>query len=731
MKFKVFLLAALAMNCLLMAQNNTALPEGTTKETSWMEAFKNPSRDFGMQPCIHWWPDDDIEGMADLLLEHGCRGAVINCRYNPSDAEKHPIGFTSDPQNVEFMKKVMDAMDERGLKYWIYDEKGYPSGYAKGLTLEGHPELVAKGFYMRRYAAYKEPRTIHFKLDEDSEKIVWAAKYKFSTPGFHESVLNTDTMVPVEFDTTSATFELDKFEVGYVFCVKEAYDGSHCTHNVSTEPFMHYINMMDPEAVRRFIDVAYEPIVQGIPDAYKRAGGVFTDEPSLQTRYVRNYEVWPYALAPWVDGLFERYEKEYGASLLPSLPYVFEGSAAAYPTRVRFQRLVGKLVGEAYSGQLQEWCKAHGGVFSGHYLDEENMLSHVYLYGDFIEVLKHTGYPGIDTFGVMPGLYTYGTTKFPQMAIRKNQTHGMMVELCPWIDQDQFMKDPLNNMAGSMGLLYLGGVRVINGYFYPDFTKWQNGRIKYRLNHRVDLQGFQWFNQYCNRIGTMLDGLDNNCNTFIYYGIEEVQAFARPSYTCNRKLEGTWVIDDTNQVMNAVYEAGHDFYFVDAEDVFAAGALDKPAVSGYDVKTIVVPTLQVVDEKAMEAFVKLQEKGVKILFMNCVPMHSTEEKSNLKALAANFKAVSFDDIMKWLDESNDGFRFTSNGVTVLNGDYITKEGREMHYLVNLNREDATLNCSHPQYDKALLCNPADGSVTEISLDQPVVVPAQRSLFLVF
>lgn len=731
MKFTAFLISALLIGGLIQAQEKTTLKEEAMKESPSLAAFQNPSREFAMQPCIHWWTDDDIEGMADLLLEHGYRGAVINCRYNPMDAAKHPRGFTSDPQNVEFMKKVMDTMDAKGLKYWIYDEKGYPSGYAKGLTLEGHPELVAKGFYMRRYAAYNESRTIHFKLDEDSEKIVWAAKYKFSTPGSHESVLEIDTMVPVEFDKTSATFELNPFEVGYVFCVREAYEGSHCTHNVSTEPFMHYINIMDPKAVRRFLDVAYEPIVNGIPDAYKRAGGVFTDEPSLQVRYVRDYEVWSYALAPWVDDLFERYEKEYGTSMLPTLPYVFEGSASAYPTRVRFQRLVGKLVGEAFSGQINDWCKAHGGIFSGHYLDEESMLSHVYLYGDYIEVLKHAGYPGIDTFGVMPGLYSYSTTKFPQMAVRKNKTHGMMVELCPWLGYDTFMKDPLNNMTGSMGLLYLGGVRVINGYFYPDFTKWQNGRIKYHLNHQIDAEGFQWFNKYCSRIGTMLDGLDNNCNTFIYYGIEEVQAFARPTYTCNRRLEGPWVIEDTGKVMDAVYNAGHDFYFADAEDIIAAGALDKPAISGFDVKTIVVPTLQVVDEKAMEAFVKLQQKGVKILFMNCVPVYSTEEKSNLKEMAANFTSTSLDDILKYLDEANDGFRFTSNGVTVLNGDYITKEGREMHYLVNLNREDATLSCSHPKYDKALLCNPADGSVTEISLDKPVVVPAQRSLFLLF
>ena len=39
-----------------------------------------------------------------------------------------------------------------------------------------------------------------------------------------------------------------------------------------------------------------------------------------------------------------------------------------YGIRQRFYRLVGKLTAEAYSAQIQAWCQAHGGIFSGHYL---------------------------------------------------------------------------------------------------------------------------------------------------------------------------------------------------------------------------------------------------------------------------------------------------------------------------------------------------------------------------
>ena len=175
--------------------------------------------------------------------------------------------------------------------------------------------------------------------------------------------------------------------------MKSAYEGSHCTHNVSS--FLRYINVMDKNAVKRFIDIQYEPLAKYIPDVYKRAEAVFTDEPSLQHTYRRDYQTWGYALCPWVEGLFDRFEEEYGYSPLPYLPMLFEGRSGyfheIYALRVQFYRLVGKLVAEAFTGQISQWVKDHGGIFSGHYIGEENLSQHVEFYGDFIEVIKKRG----------------------------------------------------------------------------------------------------------------------------------------------------------------------------------------------------------------------------------------------------------------------------------------------------------------------------------------------------
>lgn len=202
--------------------------------------------------------------------------------------------------------------------------------------------------------------------------------------------------------------------------------------------------------MRRFLDLCFEPVVKQLPNAYADSEGVFTDEPSLQVQYMRHYEMWPYALAPWEDSLFQNFQEEYGFDLRPYLPYIFEPISNLYgPVRVKFYKLVGKMIARAYSGQLSAWCREHGTRFSGHYLCEERMVEHVMCYGDFMEVVKAADYPGLDVLNCYPEIYNYQTGKHIQMLTRKKDTNGAMVEICPFSDIKNFEKDPIENMTGS------------------------------------------------------------------------------------------------------------------------------------------------------------------------------------------------------------------------------------------------------------------------------------------
>ena len=518
------------------------------------ELFEKPEAKYRMKTIVHGWPKEEDVLMA-AIKDFGYGGVATN----PS--QEH--GYTSNPDNLRSFDTTLKRLKAHGLEYWIYDEKGYPSGYAGGLALEGHPELEARGFYMVRRIAYAPGHTV-FNLDDASEKIIWAAKYPVDCTVMNASIIEYEKMEPVPFTNTYCQCDLDANEAFFVFCVKAAYEGTHLTHNVCSRS--RYINILDERAVRRFIDVCYEPIATASPDAYSNACAVFTDEPSLMTTYMHGDETWPYALAPWKEGLFEEFEQVYGYSLYPYLPQIFEGRESSATTRVHFYDLIGQQVAKAYVRQLSDWCHEHGGKFSGHYLAEESLLFHVLYYGSYLEVLKAADYPGVDVLAAYPKIYHYNTTRFAQMAARKNGTNGLMAELCPFIDIDHFEKDPVKYATGILNLLYLGGCRCINSYFSSDFASFQPEILKGYEGYMSREQA-RWVNTYVGRMGYMLDQVQNDCKTFVYYALEDVQARTKPLH-CGQESADCKTDRSLLSLTRTIYESGHDYLLADREDVW-------------------------------------------------------------------------------------------------------------------------------------------------------------------
>ena len=682
-----------------------------------MKNWQNPPAKNRVNPIVHGWPESRTELM-DAVKAFGFGGVVTN----PS----HENWYEGYRNNVREFKSVMKELDDRDLSYWIYDENGYPSGYAGGETLKGHLELEAKGFYMYRTITYF-PRHTTYRIQDDTDKIVWAAKYPVETPGLHESFVQYDKMIPVPFHERYVECDMNAKEVLFVFAVRASYEGSQAVHNTCS--FCRYINIMNPAAVRRFIDLCFEPIAEEIPDAFKRATAIFTDEPSLMVSYPRTYETWPYALAPWVDGLFEEYEKEYGESILPWLPLLFEGGEQGYPVRVNFYRLVGKLIARAYSGQLSDWCEAHGGVFSGHYLSEESMVAHVHAYGSYVEVVKRATYPGMDVLCCYPEIFNYNTVKHPQMITRKKNTDGMMVEICPFVDVPNFEKDPIENMSGIMGMLYMSGVRVTNSYFSSNFEEYDPEHLKGRTGymHQDDAQKF---NGFVGRMGYLLDGLTNDTHTFVYFGIEDASSKIVPRYTCMRDGPENAADRSTMAITRAIYEGGHDFYYADRDDlVDAANSGDKPVISGHPVETVIVPKLDVMYDDAYAALEALAARGVKVLFLDQVPSLGTSLPVE-RPERTGFTAVSAEEIQKYLDEHDSDFTVDAGGAMILKARF-QKEGRELWMLDNNTRQpvDAVLN--HVSKKTAKLYNPVDGSVTDIRMGDTIHIPSFRATFVWF
>ena len=104
------------------------------------ERFANPPASARMMPIWHHWSHDadDCRRGLDALERRGFGGFVGNANFDN--------GYLQSADNITNFVWLVGEARRRGMRVWIYDEPGYPSGTAGGLVTSNHPERVASGY---------------------------------------------------------------------------------------------------------------------------------------------------------------------------------------------------------------------------------------------------------------------------------------------------------------------------------------------------------------------------------------------------------------------------------------------------------------------------------------------------------------------------------------------------------------------------------------------------------
>lgn len=130
------------------------------------ERFANPPAESRILKIIHNWPDDSKaqDNLISKLSDAGFGGVVCNVSFDKYlESEKKWVAFV----------RAVKAANKMGMSLWLYDEKGYPSGTAGGLTMRDHPEWEARGLLI----ADKECEGGVVNLDLPPGKLIMAIAY--------------------------------------------------------------------------------------------------------------------------------------------------------------------------------------------------------------------------------------------------------------------------------------------------------------------------------------------------------------------------------------------------------------------------------------------------------------------------------------------------------------------------------------------------------------------------
>jgi len=571
------------------------------QEPSWIKEWNSPQAEHRPLQIVHSWfaQNPDLDKEAARMRNCGLGGIVCNV---------HSTNYLRDEtQWTKFVDSVKAARSA-GLRIWIYDEDGYPSLGAGGVVLDGYPELESLAL-------------VH---DKDSTE---------------------------------------------PFSIRPAYEHTHASNNFAAA--RRYPNPLDAAATERFLDVTHEQYRTRLgKELFDQVEAFFTDEPSMMAvnigqlpDEIRNNvkiadpldpNVKPLPMVSWVADLPDRYREKYGEELLSQRKSLFAGDTPE-DRRIRrqFWSLLGDLNTERFYGQIQDWCRNAGSsvptpknsnvplrlASSGHTLHEENVLCHVPLDGNKLQVLARMDLPGLDELNSDPMVPFYGgwkTTAFPCSAAILTGRRLVMTELSDFAQKISGQKP--------VDLSWMQAATTIEAVW---------GVTEFTLYYQIDDRGDVIHRQYCDFVGRINAVLRNAAPyrpVLLYYPIETLQEeyipTGEPFSLQTQSATARQAVESFERLGLLLTQTQIPFTLIDSEFLAKAELKGKELeLAGSRYHTLILPDVEL-PKPVAETIDKLRKSGFRVLVDKkdaiTIPDAPKLEPANAKIVFGQFKRDGYD-----------------------------------------------------------------------------------------
>lgn len=346
-----------------------------------------------------------VKETMEELKKLGYDGVVTNVSFTR---------YLEDEDEWKLMEQKAQLCKQLGMRLWIYDEKGYPSGGAGGLTVNENPEFETRGAVVVT-EVLKPGETRKFSLPRGHIRPIAAFGYPIEGESASQGELSAEPVRPVWQDGFTFENTTNANLLCMCFFEKHVYEGAHCQHNCHAS--RRYLDIGSPEAVQAFINNTYKKYVDCLEPYFREgvAEAFFTDEPSYMGTYI-NAGLYPpkvdhafddtlplYPVVNWTKDFDKVFQERYGYRIEDYMPMIFSGNdEKSSKVRKDFYMLLSKRAETSYLGGLSSYCEEHGAKFSGHLLLEDSMLYHVAFEGNFFDMLRHMHIPGTDMLESVP-----------------------------------------------------------------------------------------------------------------------------------------------------------------------------------------------------------------------------------------------------------------------------------------------------------------------------------------
>lgn len=601
---------------------------------------------------LFWQHGEDENILRNYMVkieESGIKAVCVEARPHPD--------FVDDKW-WDDMDAILAEAKNRNMKIWILDDSHFPTGYANGAVKENYPKL-RKRFLKLHQLDFRGPMEhaqaiMKFAFSDKEDELVGillAKKLNYEEIDPETIIDVTDQVV----DDRKVSFNLPEGEWSLLILVSTYAGGEKETEN--------YLNPIVPEATDVLINAVYEPHYERYGNEFgKTIAGFFSDEPRFGNTHGPYGSIGRYDMVlPWRDDMVALLDEKAGFSTLRYLPLLFiTGNTKAHEIRYYYMDLVSDLYSIHFNKRISDWCSNHQVEYIGHTIEDNNAHARLgYGAGHFYKAMAHQDMSGIDVVlhQLIPGM-----------------DHGFNKAMTRLGWDGEFFHYVLAKLGSSLGHLdpkKMGRTmcEVFGAYGWAE----GNRLMKWIVDHML----VRGVNQFCPHAFNPKDYPDPDCPPHFYaHG-------KNPQFPEFRIL-----MDYTNRMSHLLSGGKHHApialsYHGEAEWSGDYMLLQKPAAIlcrnqiDYDILPIeaicnsdivegklwineesfsglVIPYAQALPYNYLEQLTKMAVAGIKIYFINALPVRSSEGVDIQHVLALldsniNVQVVTLDNLITTLE----------------------------------------------------------------------------------
>ena len=497
-------------------------------------------------------------------------------------------------QYFKFLRQVVEQARKRGMRVWIVDDAGYPSGFAGGAFTQQMPNLRMQGIEIVQTLHVTAGKSLHLPLDANAVSAAAANSDGQATPiPLHGRTLNWTAPAGSNWTVLIANHE---------FRTAPTRSATNPRNVKDTEQSVE--DYMNPAATAAYIRVTHQQYKKYLGSEFgKTIMGFRGDEP--------DYSI---AGLPWTPAFFARFHRLKGYDIRPYTALLAETPSRRHPTplihltplqqriRADYYDVFSRMFAAGFFTPLGEWCKANHLEYQVHLNHEEREMELTHSEGSFFRDMRHVEVPGIDA--IWHQIWTDTISNYPRLASSVAHVYGK-----PRAFTESFAAyDPHPDVKMARYILneeFVRGVNLVEMMYFPATSRGPHPPPGF-----IGQPGFPALNTYVRRMSYLM-------------------SMGRPDASVALFLPSSAMWMDDNHANTTFMSAErllseHQVDF----DIVSEGALAHDLIAGHGTfqtasgnryRTVILPHPEVISAAMLARLKAFASGGGKVLFLGGTP----------------------------------------------------------------------------------------------------------------